>query len=103
MAIQEVYVGSVGPFLYDDADVYDGTAEPHRGMWTPGGRIRGSTLISDNVPTNPTEVVRLADLTGLGVLNPTITDRTGVRNIGSVYQNTSTYWMIVAVTVDVED
>lgn len=101
MAIRGVYVGSVGPFLYDDAAVYDGTVEPVRGLYTEG-TVRGNVIISDTVPTQPTEVVRLQDLVGLGVLNPNITDRTSSRSIGTVYQNTSSYWMIVAISADLE-
>lgn len=104
MATRQLYVGSVGPLLYDDADVYDGTAEPHRGVWIPKGRIRSSTMTVDTAPVASGDVVRIDDLLGGGgVLNPVIVDRTASRSIDSVYQNTTPYWMIVAVTVDLED
>jgi hypothetical protein len=98
MAIKQVYVGSVGPFLYDDTSTYDGTVEPMRAVYSDG-KIRGERVISDNPPTAPTEVVRLADLAS-SVMNPTITDQTGSRSKGTVYQNTSSYWMIVLVSAD---
>lgn len=102
MAIREVYIGSVGPFLYDDAEVYHGTIEPHRALYTPG-RIRAGVVISDTAPSAPTEVVRLADLGAAGFLTPNIDDRTAARNIGTVYQNTTASWMIVMLSVDLED
>lgn len=106
MAVREVFIGSVGPFLYDDADVYDAyPAIGQRGIYVPVGRIRGNIVESDTAPSAPTEVVRLADLTGgSSILNPDIDDVTATRSIGTVYQNTSTdKWMIVMIYADVSD
>ena len=101
MALQEYYIGSVGPLLYDDADTYPGLVEPMRAMYSTG-RIRAERIISDTVPTAPTEVVRLVDLGGAGAMNPNINDVTASRTFGVNYHNTSTFWMIVMVSADLE-
>ena len=102
MADQEVYVGSIGPFIFDDNDTYEGTVEKIKGIYTTG-KMRAANVISDNAPANATDVVRLSDLSsGTGILNPTISGVTGSRALGTVYHNTSSYWMIVAITVDLE-
>lgn len=56
MAIKEVWLGTTGPFEYDnsDTDVYpDGKAV--RG-------VRADQLYVDSAPTDPNEVARLSDL-----------------------------------------
>lgn len=55
MAEREVYIGSVGPFLYDDGDTYDGSI-PHAGIYTTG-RLR-----VDTAPSADEDVLRKADV-----------------------------------------
>jgi hypothetical protein len=54
MAIKEVWLGSVGPFLYDDADVYDD------GESVIG--VRAEQITVENAPSNNTEVLRKIDI-----------------------------------------
>jgi hypothetical protein len=56
MATQDYYVGSVGPLLYDDTDVYPDSV--------PMKAFRGPQLHIDNPPTLDNEVVRLVDVIG---------------------------------------
>jgi hypothetical protein len=55
MAEQEYYIGDNGPFLYDDADVYeDGVGVV---------AFRATQLRVSGTPTGAYDVVRLSDLT----------------------------------------
>ena len=104
MALRGVYLGNIGPFMFDDTEYYPGTTEPNRAIFCPDGTIRAKKVVSDETPTNASDVIRLADVgAGGGMLNPTITDVTSSRNIGSTYQNTSGYWMLVIVSVELEN
>lgn len=58
MAERDLYVGSVGPLIVDDADTYDDGK--------PFGGIRAHQLIIDDVPTDDKHVARLEDLPVLG-------------------------------------
>jgi len=58
MAEKELWIGSVGPLLFDDEDVYDESdeySETIRG-------IRTSKILLDDTPTEDDEGVRLKDL-----------------------------------------
>lgn len=52
MAERRVWIGSVGPLLYDDEDVYteetDPSSDPIRGLRVDGGIILDSTFIGDD-------------------------------------------------------
>jgi len=96
MAIRELYLGSVGPLLYDDADVYDGTIIPMKGVYTTG-KMRAGTA-----PTNNDEVVRLQDLTGILTIIPGVDVVTGARAIGVVYQNAETTMIRAGISIAFE-
>ena len=96
MAEQELYIGSVGPLLYDDADVYHGTIVPMKGVYTTG-KMRAGTA-----PTNNDEVVRLQDLTGLLSITPGVNVVTGARAVGVVYQNAETTMIRAAISITFE-
>lgn len=79
MATKKVYVGSVGPFLYDDSVNYDGTAIPMKGLYTEG-KIQAGTP-----PSSSEDVVRLGDLSGSTFLYPFMAlDTTGNQVIAGV-------------------
>jgi len=54
MAFKEVWIGSVGPFLYEDTDTYE-DGEDLRG-------IRVDQMLMDNAPFSDNEVLRKADI-----------------------------------------
>ena len=73
MAEKKIYLGSVGPFLYDDADLiadYDGDfdGEYRKGLTTNG------QLFVDEVPSEDNNIVRLTDLTGRVLTPVAVTD-----------------------------
>jgi len=84
MATQKVYFGSVGPFLYDDADpiddYYGDFAGEDRNALTTGGQ-----LLVEGAPTNLSHIIRLQDL--ISLLTPTFADVTAGRALDTVYQN----------------
>jgi len=96
MAIREVYLGSVGALLYDDAVVYDGTIVPMKGLYTTG-KMRAGTA-----PTHNDDVVRLQDLSGLLTIIPGVSVVTGARVVGVVYQNTETTMIRAAISITFE-
>lgn len=60
MAEKKLYIGTVGPFLYNDADPIDDddgdfVGETHRGLVTDG------QLIVEESPTDPSHVMRKVD------------------------------------------
>jgi len=57
MAEKEVWIGSTGPFIFDDTETYeeDGSGETYRG-------IRTNKIYLDDTPTEDGEVIRLEDL-----------------------------------------
>jgi hypothetical protein len=84
MAEQKIYIGSLGPFLYDDnvlIDDVDGdfAGEDYTALTT------GGQMLVEGVPTNPNHVVRQQDLTNM--LVPTFADVTAGRALNTVYQN----------------
>ena len=54
MALKEVWIGSVGPFLYEDTDTYE-DGEDLRGL-------RVEQMFMDNAPASDNEVLRRADI-----------------------------------------
>lgn len=84
MATQKIYIGSVGPFLYDDAspinDVDGDFAGEDRNALSTSGQ-----LLIEGAPTNNNHIVRLQDL--VNMLNVTFVDVTASRLIDTVYQN----------------
>lgn len=49
MAEREFYIGSFGPFFYDDTDTYgDGT--PFQGIYAPTGKITATPVDDDDIP-----------------------------------------------------
>ena len=85
MAWHEFYIGSVGPLLYDDTDVYVGTLQTHEGLFSATGGYEVSTGRVNSAPVIGVDVLRLDDMPW--PLTPTFADVTGVRAIGGVYQN----------------
>lgn len=60
MALRKLYIGTVGPFLYDDADLIDDedgdfAGENYKGLVTNG------QLIVEEAPTDPSHVMRKVD------------------------------------------
>lgn len=101
MAIRTYYIGSTGPFYYNDADVYDGGAVGQKGIHTDGpvyaDRVRSATA-----PVIGIDTLRLDDLLGIGMLTWTITDATAVRNFGVEYLNGTAYDMLVLAIIELE-
>ena len=84
MARQKIYIGSVGPFLYDDADpVHDQDGDFAGEDFS--ALITGGQLIVEGSPTNPLHLVRLQDLANM--LVPTFIDVTAGRALNTIYQN----------------
>ena len=84
MARQKIYIGSVGPFLYDDADpVHDQDGDFAGEDFS--ALITGGQLIVEGSPTNPLHLVRLQDL--VNMLVPTFIDVTAGRALNTIYQN----------------
>ncbi len=83
MAIKKVYIGSVGPFLYDDANSIDDPdfpAENYKGLITDGHLYVGGT------PTDDKHVLRkedIGDITGNVVGPSSSTDNAIVRFDGT--------------------
>jgi len=96
MAIREVYIGSVGPLLYDDAMTYEGTIVPMKGVYTTG-RMRAGTA-----PIHNDDVVRLQDLGGLLTIVPGVDVVTGARAVGVVYQNAEPTMIRAAISITFE-
>ena len=57
MAKKKVWIGSVGPYVYDDVNTY-ADAVGQVGLRTEG------KMLSEGVPTNPDDVIRLSDIGG---------------------------------------
>jgi len=95
MAIKEVYLGSVGPLLYDDALMYDGTAVPMKGLYTTG-KMRAGTA-----PTHNDDVVRLQDLSGILTITPGVSIVAGAA-VGVIYQNLETTMVRAAISITFE-
>lgn len=55
MAQKKVWIGSVGPLLFDDANTYT-DAVNHKGFRTEG------VIQADGAPVDSNDVIRLADL-----------------------------------------
>ena len=94
MAIRDVYLGSVGPLLYDDVMTYEGTIVPMKGVYTTG-KMRAGTA-----PTHDDDVVRLQDLPG--VMTPGVGVVTGARAVGVVYQNLEGTMIRAAISITFE-
>ncbi len=60
MAEQKVWVGSVGPFLYDDSDPYDDEDGDLAGKDYVGIATTGK-MIAETAPSGPNEVLRWQD------------------------------------------
>ena len=97
MARKKVYIGSVGPYLYDDAksiDDPDGdfAGEDNRALVTDG------QLFVEQAPTADEEVVRLADLP-YGNVDVTFADVTASRALDTVYQNSGSGMIIAQISI----
>jgi hypothetical protein len=84
MAEQKLYVGSVGPFLYDDADLINDVDGDFAGE-DFAALVTGGQMLVEGAPTNINHVVRLQDL--VIMLSPTFVDVTAGRVLNTVYQN----------------
>jgi len=84
MTIQKVYVGSVGPFLYDDTDPIN-DADGDFASEDCNAISSNGQLLVEGTPTNPNHAVRLQDLSNM--LTPTFADVTASRALNTVYQN----------------
>lgn len=60
MALRRLWIGSVGPLLYDDADVYPGTTENVRGL-----KVEGKLKVTDG-PVDSDDVLRMGDIGVIG-------------------------------------
>lgn len=96
MALQEYWVGSVGPFYFDDADLYPGTAITMKGIHSTG-TIYGDRVQSGTAPVAPIDCVRLIDLIG-AALAASFTDATGARAKNVTYQNGPNTLLVVQVS-----
>ena len=65
MADKKIYLGSVGPFLYDDTDLIDDPDGDFAGEQQSGLRTSGP-IRTDNPPVESTDVLRKGDLAALG-------------------------------------
>lgn len=63
MTEHNVYLGSVGPYIYDDADVY-GDGHVFEVLYSSTGRISVAGASVSDAPTNPGDVVRIDDFPG---------------------------------------
>lgn len=59
MTLKEVYVGSIGPFIFDDGDTYDDNAESLVGIRSD------AQMTVDTAPSESNHVVRLSDVASL--------------------------------------
>jgi len=84
MADQKIYIGSVGPLLYDDAALIDDADGDFPGE-DYHALVTGGQLLIETAPTNVNHVVRLQDLSDL--VNPSFTDVTASRALDTVYHN----------------
>lgn len=84
MATQKIYIGSVGPFLYDDTDPINDVDGDFAGE-DRCALITSGQLLIEGVPTNPNHIVRFQDLASM--LTPTFVDITAGRALNTVYQN----------------
>ena len=97
MAKKKYYIGSTGPFLYDDAKAIDDpdgdfAGENNRALVTDG------QLIVGQAPTDSDEVVRLGDMP-YGSVDVTASDVTGSRSLGTTYQNSTSNMIVAQITV----
>ena len=60
MAVKKVYVGSVGPFLFDDSDSIDDSDGDFSGE-TQKGITSNGPIYTENTPSDDYDVLRLAD------------------------------------------
>ncbi len=96
MALRQYWVGSVGPFYFDDTDLYPGTAILMKGTHSEGF-IYGDRVQSATAPVAPIDCVRLIDLIG-AALTASFTDVTGARAKNVTYQNGPTTLLVVQVS-----
>ena len=67
MALKKVYIGSVGPFLYDDEDTIDDVDGDFTDL-TRKGIVTDDQIYVGTAPTSDDHVVRLTDV-GATILN----------------------------------
>jgi hypothetical protein len=84
MALRKLYIGTVGPFLFEDTDLINDADGDFLGESYSAIVSDGQILIED-APTNPNHIVRLQDLAN--TLVPTFSDVTAGRALNTVYQN----------------
>ena len=79
MATKKYYIGSIGPFLIDDTAAIDDPDGDFAGELLRPFTTNGPLYI-DSVPTDPLEVVRLNDLSTIGLQYPLALDsmRSGI-------------------------
>lgn len=64
MALQRIWIGSIGPYLYDDSAPYPNES----GIFVRGVRSTGQLQIDEAAdPTIDEHVIRVKDLTGTGI------------------------------------
>ena len=73
MATKKIYIGSIGPILYDDTDNVDDVDGDFSGE-TQRAMTSDSSILITTVPTDPEEVVRLDDLGTIGLQYPIALD-----------------------------
>lgn len=99
MAERKLYIGSVGPFLYDDDVAIDDpegdfAGEDHCGVVTDG------QLLVEAAPSSNHHVLRFGDIAFIS--NPGLFDLTGVRGLNTVFQN-GNYLTMLQVVVRLND
>jgi len=101
MAEKRVWVGSVGPSLYDDTDIYGSgldPADPEYDTTTLRGIRTTGQMIVEQAPTVANEVLRLSDL--LALLTHTAVAGDGTIAVGDLVTLSSSGWLKAWSKVD---
>ena len=97
MPTKKVYIGSVGPFLYDDSSPLNDPDGDFAGETVKSLTTNGQQLV-EQVPTDPYHVMRLDDMP-YGNIDANVSDVTASRSKNTVYQNTHAGIMVVQIVV----
>jgi len=97
MAEHNYWIGSHGPYYYDDADLHD-TGDSMEAVYSNTGGFNVNTGQVQTAPTAGPDVVRFADLPW--PINPTFVDVTALRVVGTTYQNSGSSFMICQISVN---
>ena len=95
MVEHNYWIGSHGPYYYDDADLHD-TGDSMEALYSDSGGFNVFTGQVQSAPVLGPDVVRLDDMPWS--INPTFSDVTVSRSIGTTYQNTSGTLMVCQIS-----